>query len=205
MRIVVAFMIAAIVFGALASFLLLAPRVSAHSSIDDKVDDASPIPIYEKNIEPVAQDYHDIVSASVQRLNAKELLLTVEVAGDPNQNTPYETVYIWVIDYPTITGNQRYTIVIPNFPPEFGLRPTGWHVAIFDDKANRWVVPLRSIGSMQENRVEVNIDPALIGSPALFWWQVYVMVGVDTATHEPPDFLMDSTPEDSSVMLVPFT
>lgn len=205
MRILVAFVIAAIVFGAVASFLLLAQNVSAHSSIDDKVGDASPTPIYEKNVEPVVQDYHDIVSASVQRLNAKELLLTVEVAGDPNQNTPYETVYIWVIDYPTITGNQRYTIVIPNFPPELGLQQTGWHVAIFDDKANRWVVPLRSIGSMQENRVEINTDPSLIGSPALFWWQVYVMVGVDTATHEPPDFLMDSAPEDSSVMLVPFT
>lgn len=205
MRIVVAFMIAAIVFGVLASFLLLAPNVSARSSIDDKVGDASPTPIYEKNVEPVVQDYHDIVSASVQRLNAKELLLTIEVAGDPNQNTPYETVYIWVIDYPTITGNQRYTIVIPNFTPELGLQQTGWNVAIFDDKANRWVVPLRSIGSMQENRVEINIEPALIGSPALFWWQVYVMVGVDTGTHEPPDFLMDTAPEDSSVMLVPFT
>jgi hypothetical protein len=57
---------------------------------------------------------------------------------------------------------------------------------------------------MPENKVEVNIDPNLIGSPAFFWWQVYVMVGVDTATHGAPDFLMDSAPEDPA-MLLPFT
>ncbi len=59
------------------------------------------------------------------------------------------------------------------------------------------------VGEMPENKVEVNIDPNLIGSPAFFWWQVYVMVGVDTATHDAPDFLMDSI--ENSVMLVPFT
>ncbi|MGH9921574.1 MAG: hypothetical protein ACRD38_02360 [Nitrososphaerales archaeon] len=204
MRVAVAFMIAALVFGISGSVLLLAPNVSASSNVKDAIGDATPSQVYETNIEPTVQDYHDIVGASVKRLNAKELLLTVEVAGDPNQNSPYETVYIWVIDYPTITGNQRYTVIVPHFPPELGLEITGWYATIFDNKANRYVTPTYSVGEMQENKVEVNIDPSLIGSPPLFWWQVYVMVGVDTATHDAPDFLMDIAPEDS-VMLLPFT
>ena len=204
MRIAIAFTIAAIVFGALGSFLLLAQNVSASSSVKDAIGDAVPVQIYFTNIEPIVQGYHDIVGASVKRLNAKELLLTVEVAGDPNQNSPYETVYIWVIDYPKITGNQRYTIIVPHFPPELGLQVTGWHASIFDNNANRYVTPMYGIGAMSENKVEINIDPELIGGPAFFWWQIYVMVGIDTATHNPPDFLMDSAPENSA-MLVPFT
>jgi hypothetical protein len=204
MRIAIAFTIAAIVSGALASFLLLAPNVSASSSVKDALGDATAVQIHQTNIAPTVQGYHDIVSASVKRLNAKELLLTVEVAGDPNQNSLYETVYIWVIDYPTITGNQRYTIIVPHFPPELGLQVTGWHASIFDNKANRYVTPMYGIGAMSENEVEINIDPKLIGAPAFFWWQVYVMVGVDTATHNAPDFLMDNAPE-NSIMLLPFT
>ena len=103
-----------------------------------------------------------------------------------------------------MTGNQRYTIIIPHFPPELGLQVTGWHATIFDNKANRYVTSLYSIGEMSENKVEIKIDPKLIGNPAFFWWQVYVMVGVDTATHDAPDFLMDSAPENSAV-LIPFT
>ena len=204
MRIAIAFMIASMFFGVVASFLLLAPSVSASSSVKDAIGDATPLQIYEAKIEPIAQGYHDIVGATVKRFNSETMLLTVEVAGDPNQNSPYETVYIWVIDYPTITGNQRYTVIVPHFPPELGLQVTGWHAAIFDNKAKRYVTPMYSIGAMSENKVEINLDPALIGSPAFFWWQVYVMVGVDTATHNAPDFLMDNAPE-NSIMLLPFT
>ena len=204
MRIAVAFMIAALVFGISGSILLLAPNVSASSSVKDAVGDAAASQVYETNIEPTVQDYHDIVGASVKRLSAKELVLTVELAGDPNRNSPYETVYIGVIDYPAITGNQRYTIIIPHFPPELGLQVTGWHATIFDNKANRYVTSTYPLGEMPENKVEVIIDPSLIGNPAFFWWQVYVMVGVDTATHNAPDFLIDSAPE-NSIMLVPFT
>jgi len=203
MRVAVAFMIAALVFGVSGSILLLAPNVSASSSVKDAVGDAIASQVYETSIEPSVQDYHDIVGASVKRLNAEEMLLTVEVAGDPNQNSPYETVYIWVIDYPTITGNQRYTIIIPHFPPELGLQVTGWHATIFDNKANKYVTSLYGIGEMSENKVEIKIDPKLIGNPAFFWWQVYVMVGVDTATHDAPDFLMDSI--ENSILLAPFT
>lgn len=204
MRIAVAFTIASIVFGVIASFLLFAPSVSASSSVKDAIGDAAPVQIHHTNIEPTVQGYHDILSANVKRLNANELLLAVEVAGDPNQNSNYETVYIWVIDYPTMTGNQRYTIIIPHFPPELGLQVTGWHASIFDNKANRYVTPMYGIGEMSENKVEINIDPELIGQPAFFWWQVFVMVGVDTATHNAPDFLMDSAPE-NSIMILPFT
>ena len=204
MRIAIAFTIAAIVFSSFGTFLLLAPSVSASSGVKDATGDAIPVQIYYTSMEPTVQGYHDIVGASVKRLNAKELLLTVEVAGDPNQNLPYETVYIWVIDYPTIIGNQRYTIIVPHFPPELGLQVTGWHASIFNNNANSYVTPMYNIGAMSENKVEINIDPKLIGSPAFFWWQIYVMVGVDTATHNPPDFLMDYAPE-NPIMLVPFT
>ena len=94
MRIAVAFMIAALVFGISGSVLLLAPNVSASSSVKDAVGDATPSQVYYTNIEPTVQGYHDIVSASAKRLNANELLLTVEVADDPNQSSLYETVYI---------------------------------------------------------------------------------------------------------------
>jgi hypothetical protein len=203
MRVAVAFMIAALVFGISGSVLLLAPNVSAASSTKDAVGDAVASQVYETNIEPTVQDYHDIVSASAKRLNAKELVLMVEVAGDPNQNSPYETVYIWVIDYPRITGNQRYTIIIPHFPTELGLQATGWYATIFDNNAQSYVVPTYAVGEMLDNKVQITIDPTLIGNPAFFWWRVYVMVGVDTATHDAPDFLMDSI--ENSVMLVPFT
>lgn len=206
MSIAIIFVIVAIALGAIASFLLLAPLFPAHSSIDDSLGDASATPVFIKSEEPVVQDYHDIVSASVQRLNGEELLLTVEVAGDPNLNLTYETVYIWIIDYPSLTGSQRYTIVIPNFPSELGVQPIGWHAAIFDNNANRWVVPLRSIAPMEDNKVEINIDPEIIGSPPFLWWQVYVMVGVDPQSHETPDFVMDFAPDSgANVMLVPFT
>jgi hypothetical protein len=203
MRVAVAFMIATLVFGIGGSILLLSQSFPASSSVKDAVGDATASQVYHTNIEPPVQDYHDIVGASVKRLNVKELLLSVEVAGDPNQNSPYETVYVWVIDYPTITGNQRYTIIVPHFPPELGLEVTGWYATIFDNRANRYVTPTYAVGEMSENKVEVNIDPSLIGNPAFFWWQIYVMVGVDTATHDAPDFVMDSI--EDSVMLLPFT
>ena len=204
MRVAVAFMIAALVFGIGGSILLLAPNFPASSSVKDAVGDATPSQVYYTNIEPTVQGYHDIVGASAKRLNADELVLTIEVADDPNLNSPYETVYMWVIDYPTLTGNQRYTIIIPHFPPQLGLEVTGWYATIFDNKANMYVTTTYPIGEMSDNKVDLKIDPELIGNPAFFWWQVYVMVGVDTVTHGSPDFVMDSTPDDS-VMLLPFT
>ena len=204
MRIINVIVVVAVVLAALAAFILLVPNVPATSSINDRINDAVAVRIHETGADPLVQPYHDIASASVKRLNGKELLLTLELAGDPNFNTLYETVYIWVIDYPTVTGNQRYTVIVPHFPPELGLS-TGWNIAIFDNRAERYVVPLKSIGSMTENKIEVNIDPDLIGNPLFFWWQSFVMVRVEPQFDRPPDFLMDSAPDNSTVLLWPFT
>lgn len=204
MRIVSIIIIVGSVLGAFGAFLLIAPGIPASSSAKDAVGDAIAIRMHETGFDPMVQPYHDITGASIQRLNGNELLLTAELAGDPNNNTTYETVYIWVIDYPTVTGNQRYTVIVPHFPPELGLSE-GWHIAIFDNNAERYVVPLTSIGQMPDNKVEVNIDPTLVGNPPFFWWQVFVMVRVDTEFDRPPDYLIDSTPDNSTVLLWPFT
>ncbi|MEE8132277.1 MAG: hypothetical protein V3T40_01730 [Nitrososphaerales archaeon] len=204
MRIVSLMAIIAVILGVFAVFIMLAPSIPAHSSIKDEILDAVAIRTHETNYVPLVQSYHDIVEASVQRLNGNELMLTVELAGDPNFNTTYETVYIWEIDYPTLTGNQRYTAIVPHFPAELGLS-TGWHIAIFDNKEEMYVVPLESIEPMPKNKVEVNIDPNLIGNPPFFWWQVFVMARVDTQFDRPPDFLMDSAPDNYNALLRPFT
>lgn len=192
----------ATVLGSFGIFALLT-SIPLSSSIDDPVNDAVPVRIHETGEDPLVQPYHDIVRADVKRMNSDELLLTVEVNGDPNFNTRYETVYVWVIEYTGITGNQKYTVIVPHFPEELGL--SGWHVAIFDNKAERYVVPLKSIGSMPENKVEVNIDPDLIGNPLFFSWQTFVMVRAEPRFDRPPDFLMDSAPDSSNVLVTPFT
>lgn len=187
-----------------AMFFLLAPSLPASSSILDESSDVVAIKIHETNFYPLLQPYHDLVRVSVQRLNGNELLLLVELSGDPNLNTTFETVYIWVIDYPTITGNQRYTVLIPHFPQEFGFSP-GWHIAIFDNKEEKYVVPMERIGTMPNNKVEVNIDPKLIGNPPFFWWQTYVMIRVDPNFDKSPDFLIDGAPDNSNILLFPFS
>ncbi|MFQ5941164.1 MAG: hypothetical protein ACE5KA_05640 [Nitrososphaerales archaeon] len=204
MRIVGMMAIIAVILGAFILFMLLGPSVGASSSTRDGVNDARAIRIHETNADPLVQPYHDIVKASMQRLNGNELVLTVELAGDPNFNTTYESVYICVIDYPTVTGNQRYTIIVPHFSPELGVS-SGWHIAIFDNKVERYVVPLESVNTMPKDRVEVNIGPDLIGNPPFFWWQAFVMVRVEQQFDRPPDFLLDSTPDNSNVLLWPFT
>ncbi len=191
--------IVGIVVGTFATFMVIAPNIPASSSIKDRVNDAVAVRIHETNADPLVQPYHDIVSATVKRLNSNELLLTAELAGDANFNTTYETVYVWVIDYLTLTGNQRYTVIVPHLPPEFGLS-TGWHIAIFDNNAERYVVPLESIDPMPENKVEVKIDPNLIGNPPFFWWQTFTMVRVEPQFDRPPDFLMDSAPDNSTML-----
>ncbi|MEM2760163.1 MAG: hypothetical protein QXU32_03290 [Nitrososphaerales archaeon] len=195
--------IIAIVLVSIGAFVLISPNIPARSSVNDAVGDAVPVRVHETALEPVLQPYHDIRSASVQRLNGKELVLTLELLGDPNLNTEHEIVYIWVMEYPTIVGTQRYTIIVPHFPSELGLS-AGWHIAIFDNNAQRYVVPLKSIGSMP-GKVEVNIDPKLMGNPSFFWWQAFVMIRVELQFDRPPDFLVDSAPDNYTVLLGPFS
>jgi hypothetical protein len=203
-RIIILVVIVAIALGAIGIFIMFVSQMPASSNTKDAIGDAVIVRVHEAVGEPVVQPYHDIVSASVQRLNARELLLAVELDGDPNANTSYETVYLWVIDYPTIAGNRKYTIIVPHLPPELGTS-TGWHIAIFDHKANGYIVPLKKIGAMPQNMVEVNIDPAIIGNPSFFYWQTFVMVRVEPQFDRPPDFLIDSAPDNDTVLLSPFS
>lgn len=199
-RMLIAVSVTLIAFGA---FVLLAPHIPASSSIKDAGGDAVAIRTRGTYEAPLVQPYHDITSASIQRMNGNELLLTMELDGNPNLNTTYETAYIWIIEYPTLTGTQRYTIIVPHFPPEFGLS-IGWHIAILDDKARRSVIPLTIIDQMPRDRVEVKIDQRLIGNPSIFWWQAFVMVRTDKQFSIPPDFWMDSAPN-GPMALFPFT
>lgn len=194
---------AVVIAGISIIFLFVAPNVSASSMTEDPINDAAAVRIHETGSDPVVQPRHDIVRSSVKRMNG-ELQFSMELLGDPNANSIYETVYIWIIDYPTIMGNQRYTIIVPHLPDGFA-GSTGWHMAVFDNNRQQYVLPLTRVADMQRNTVEVTVDTDLIGNPAFFWWQSFVMVRVEPQFDRPPDFLIDSAPDNTNVLLGPFS
>ena len=105
------------------------------SSISDSKGDAKLIALYKSQIIPEVRDFHDILAANVKRTDDNKLILSLDLAGDPNKNLKYETVYLWVINYTdSLTGNTRfYTVIIPNFPPDSNFKTKNWNLAIFDN------------------------------------------------------------------------
>jgi hypothetical protein len=79
------------------------------SSTSDSKGDAKLIALYKSQTIPEVRDFHDILAASVERTDDDKLILTLDLAGDPNKNQKYETVYLWVINYTdSLTGNTRF-------------------------------------------------------------------------------------------------
>jgi hypothetical protein len=182
------------------SSLLLGP--TGGNEIKGVRGDVRPIQIYRSNITPEVKDYYDILSASVMKINNK-LTFTMDLDGDSNKNEKYETAYIWLLYYnasdidriSTSNNEQVYTLIIPNFGLDSDFSLKGWYIAVFNNTADTYTLPIAKISNMPKDKVQVFIDPSLIGSPSSFNYMTCVMVRVNsTFLNKPPDYLMDSVP-----------
>lgn len=184
--------------------LLLMMNLTWVSGTSDAKDDVYALPIYPNRPVPEVGGYHDILSASV-RMNGGGLLFSIEVADSiEHYREGYEVVYIWSIECITQSLQKReYKLIVPYFPEEQGLSVKGWYLALFDASSNEWLIPMLKIDDgMKGDRVDVDLDRRVIGSPVLIWWSVDVMVNVDTHVHGQPDYLMDSAPDNGKVMMM---
>jgi hypothetical protein len=172
--------------------------------IEDSTEDVKLISIYSTRILPIVRDYHDIISASVNKIDDdNKMIFTMDLAGDANKNEKYETVYLWLIYYTSnLDGRnhqqqQFYTVIIPNFPSGSNFEnKNGWYLAIFNNTDSTYTLPLSKISSMPENKVQVFVDPTFIGNPQSFNYVVSTMVRVNsTYLNKPPDYLVDSAPD----------
>lgn len=180
---------------------------SSNSTIKDAKDDAKLVALYETIRVPEVQNYHDILSAEVNKVNDNKILFTLELAGDANTNQNYETVYLWLIYIPTTNDNaastvdkefQLYTLIIPNFGANsnFGNNEAGWYLAVFNNTNNVYTLPLSKISDMPTNKVQVFIDPIFIGNPSYFNYLVSSMIRVNnTFLDKPPDYFVDFAPD----------
>jgi hypothetical protein len=193
---------------------LLLPYNSNFGSINSKTidpkGDVRQIQIYKSNTIPEIKDYYDILSTNIDKVNGK-LVFSMDLAGDPNKNERYETAYIWLLYYnktysrilPTdnsakYNAEQIYTIIIPNFAADSKFKSKGWYMAIFNNTNNLYILPMTKISDMPNNKVQVFIDPKIIGNPSSLNYFASVMVRVNsTFLDKPPDFLMDSSPDNN--------
>jgi hypothetical protein len=182
------------------------PNNNNNNKVQDSRGDAKLIPLYKTDIFPKVRDYHDILSAEVNKVNKDDngkspLLLTIDLAGDANKNEKYETVYLWFINYnDSLNGKDQqksYTVIIPNFAADSNFKNKhGWYLAIFNNTNNSYTLPLSKISDMPKNKVQVFIDPDFIGNPPSFNYLVSVMIRVNsTFLDKPPDYLVDSAPD----------
>src|SRR5215212_9355696 len=172
--------------------------------IEDSTEDVKLISVYSTKILPVVRDYHDIISASVNKIDdGNKMILTMDIAGDANKNEKYETVYLWLIYY---TSNlhrrnqqqqQLYTVIIPNFPSDSNFEnKNGWYLAIFNNTDSTYTLPLSKISGMPKNKVQVFVDPVFIRNPQSFNYVVSIMIRVNsTYLDKPLDYLVDSAPD----------
>lgn len=169
---------------------------NAESRIVDARGDA--VAVYQQNgtdAIPHVRDYHDILGASVSK-RGEAFFLTIDLAGNPNSNQEYETIYRWhvVTISPVTNSNQLYTIMFPNFAAgSANSTIEGWHFAVFDNTANTYVVRPVQITDMPDNRIEFPVETSYIGDPDRFVYWVDVSVRLNATLGE-PDYLMDYAP-----------
>lgn len=181
---------------------------SGSKNIKDSKGDTKLVTLYKTNILPEVEDYHDILSAYVNQINNNKIQLTIDLAGDANQNKEYETVYLWLIYYiASVAANgspsgdrrdQLYTVIVPNFGARsnFGNIEEGWYLAIFNNTNISYTLPLSKISDMPKDKVQVFIDPVFIGNPLSFNYIVSAMIRVNsTFIDKPPDYIVDSAPD----------
>jgi hypothetical protein len=142
---------------------------------------------------PQVREYHDILGASIEKLG-DAFFLKIDLAGNPNNNQDYETLYRWhIITTSQITGReQQYTILFPNF--HHGNSTTdGWYYAVFDSTVDKYIIKAEKISDMPDDSVEFPVQDVYIGSPTKFIYWVDVSVRVNATLGE-PDYLMDYAP-----------
>ncbi len=150
---------------------------------------------------PQLHGYYDIISTQIGKMYNDELVFTINLNDDPNKNKEYETTYIWILSHfdPLNHKNQIYTIIIPNFGIDSNFKYKGWYLAIYDNIGNVYSLPISRIDNMIDNNVEITIDPIFIGNVKNFNYTTAVMIRVnDTFLNKPPDYLIDSSPDDNS-------
>jgi hypothetical protein len=171
---------------------------SISSNIKDSQGDTKLVPLYK-------------TSASVTQISDK-IQMTIDVAGDPNQNENYEAVYLWLIYYSNSVSDssptadkrdQLYTVMLPNFGERssFDNIQEGWYLAIFNNTNNSYTLPLSKISDMPKDKVQVFIDPIFIGNPSSsFKYIISAMIRVNsTFLDKPPDYVVDSVPNDNDL------
>jgi hypothetical protein len=167
---------------------------NADSHIEDPKGDAQAVyqNIGTQTI-PQVRGYHDILGASVaKRDNA--FFLTINLAGNPNENENHETLYRWhIITTSQITNReQQYTILFPNF--KHGNSTTdGWYFAVYDETVNTYITPMTRISKMPDDRIYFPVEANSVGLPTKFVYWVDVSVRVNATLGE-PDYLMDYAP-----------
>ena len=186
-------------------FVTIFQEQNSNSKIKDAKEDTKLVALHNARV-PEIQDYHDILSAEVNKVNDNKILFSMELAGDANTNEKYETVYLWLIYINTIDGKtastfdkefQLYTLIIPNFGADSNFRnKAGWYLAIFNNTNNVYTLPLSKISDMPTNKVQVFIDPIFIGNPSHFNYLVSSMIRVNnTFLGKSPDYLVDFAPD----------
>lgn len=169
---------------------------NADSRIEDARGDAEAV--YQQfgtETAPPVRDYHDIVSASVAR-RGEVFFFTISLAGNPNSNENYETLYRWhiITTSPITNRDQQYTILFPNFSPgSSNSTNEGWYFAVYDETVDTFIVRPVKIEDMPDDRVEFPVEDFYIGAPAKFVYWVDVSVRLN-ATFGEPDYLMDYAP-----------
>jgi hypothetical protein len=168
---------------------------NADSRIGDPRSDVNPV--YQQNGSatiPQIRDYHDILGASVKK-QGNAFLFSIELAGNPNENENYETLYQWNIVAELDGKEQQYRIFFPHFAiGDNSTTERGWYFAVFDMTADIYVVPMTKISDMPEDKVEYPVKDFFIGNPSSFRYWVDVYVRSNSTLIGPPDYLMDYAP-----------
>jgi hypothetical protein len=170
---------------------------NADSRIEDPRGDAEAIyQQFQPDSAPPVRDYHDIVGASVAK-RGEAFFLAINLAGNPNSNENYETIYRWhIVTTSPITGrDQQYTIIFPHFSSSGASNSTneGWYFAVYDETVDTFIRSPVKIQDMPEDRVEFPLEDFYIGAPTDFVYWVDVSVRLN-ATFGEPDYLMDYAP-----------
>ena len=168
------------------------------SSIADARGDATAMPQQiedEMGPVPAVKDYHDIIGASVQK-KGEAFFFTIYLAGNPNRNENYETMYRWhiIISDQTTGKEQQYLILIPNFHTGNSTKD-GWYFGVYDVTEGTFKTPMRKIFDMPDDRVEFPVEDLYIGNPSSFRYWAEVAVRSGSAVSGPPDYLMDYAPK----------
>jgi hypothetical protein len=174
------------------------PRVGVYDNAESRIADArgDVEAIFQQNgtaAVPRVRDYHDILGARVVK-QGDTFLFTIELAGNPNENENYETLYLWNIITEVAGKEQQYKILLPNFATGNNSTERGWYFALFNVTSDTYIVPMAKIPDMPVDRVEFPVKDFFIGTPSSFHYWVDVYVRSNNTLVGPPDYLMDYAP-----------